>query len=141
MIRTVYVSCAKKLHFKRLLPDVQPVPGRRTLARFASDTFLVKTQLQAHMDEDTLTHIPRSTEPTPAAPPGPSSTHNQGLLVEQKRDQRNAPVTVISRPVPEQITLVQLQGSVGEALDLQLVFRVTRPWQCRCYAVFNFCSS
>ena len=85
MIRTVYVSCAKTLHFKRLLPDVQPVLGQRTLARFASDTFLVKTQLQAHMDEDTLTHIPRSTEP----------------------------VTVISRPVPEQITLVQLQGSVG----------------------------
>ena len=111
----VYVWSRDRQDFKRLLPDVQPVPGRRTLARFASDTFMVKAQLQAHMDEDTLTHIPRSTEPTPVAPPGPSPIHNQGLLVEQKRDQRNEPVTVISRPVPEQITLVQLQGICPKA--------------------------
>lgn len=110
-----YVWSRDRQDFKRLLPDVQPVLGRHILARYASDTFMVKAQLQPHKHEDTLTHIPRSTEPTPAAPPGPSPTDNQGLLVEQKRDQRNEPVTVISRPVPEQITLVQLQGICPKA--------------------------
>ncbi len=110
-----YVWSRDRQDFKRLQPNVQPVLGQRTLARFASDTVLVKAQLQPHKDEDTLTHKPRSSEPTPAPPPGPSPTDNQGVFVQQKRNERNEPVAIISRPVPDKITLVQLQGICPKA--------------------------
>lgn len=111
----VYVWSRDRQAYKRLQPDVQPVLNQRILARYACDTILVKAQLQPHKAEDTLTHIPRATGPTPAAPPGPSPTDNQGVLVEQKRNARNEPVTVITRPVPDKITLVQLQSIFPKA--------------------------
>lgn len=40
-----YVWSRDRQDFKRLQPDVQPVLRQRTLARFASDTVLVKAQL------------------------------------------------------------------------------------------------
>jgi predicted chitinase len=110
-----YVWSRDRQAYKRLQPDVQPALNQRILARYSCDTILVKAQLQPHKAEDTLTHIPRATEPTPVAPPGLSPTDNQGVLVEQKRNARNEPVTVITRPVPDKITLVQLQSIFPKA--------------------------
>lgn len=95
--------------YKRL-PDAHPAVELNTLFRYTCDSFMVKAELQYHRDEDTWSHIPRATELTPPAPHGPSPTDNQGVLVEQTRNNRNEPVTIIRRPVPANIVVEQLHG-------------------------------
>jgi predicted chitinase len=110
-----YVWSIDQGAYKRLESDVQPALQRNTLCRYVCDTVLVKAELQPHKEEDTDTSIPRASEPTPPAPHGLSPTENQGVLVEQTRNARNEPVTAISRPVPDKITLAQLQGICPKA--------------------------
>jgi predicted chitinase len=67
----------------------------------------VRVKAQPHPEN--TSNAPRPDKPRPAAPAGASPTTNQGVIPTAGKDESGASMTKVDRPVPDKITLAQLQ--------------------------------
>jgi predicted chitinase len=112
----VFVWSQKNKVYKRL-EDVQPVIGKKVLARKIIKTIKTHGTTRPHKDEDTDTSVPKRTEPTKAAPPGPSPQGKQGVETTSKKDEQNKPIDQLKRAVPDGVTKEQLKKIFPQAKE------------------------
>ncbi len=112
----VYVWSQKNKIYKRL-EDVQPELGKKVLARKIIKTIKAPGKTRPHKDEDTDKSVPRKTEPTKAAPSGPSPVGKQGIDAESKKDEQNRPIDQLRRAVSDEVTKDQLKKIFPQAKE------------------------
>jgi putative chitinase len=112
----VYVWSQKNKIYNRL-EDVQPELGKKVLARKIIKTIKAPGKTRPHKDEDTDKSVPRKTEPTKAAPSGPSPVGKQGIDAESKKDEQNRPIDQLRRAVSDEVTKDQLKKIFPQAKE------------------------
>lgn len=100
-----YVWSRKAGKFKRL-DDVVPEMGRKKLVRKVLKTFKVQARTK---ELPTSAPKPRPSHPAAAPAPAPSPTSAQGVIPKQQLNESAQPQLKVDRPVPGQITVVQLR--------------------------------
>lgn len=100
-----YVWSRKAGRFKRL-DDVVPEMGRKKLVRKVLKTFKVHAQTK---ELPKAAPKPRPSQPAAAPAPAPSPTSSQGVIPKQQTNESAQPQLKVERPVPGQITAVQLR--------------------------------
>jgi predicted chitinase len=100
-----YVWSRKAGRFKRL-DDVVPEMGRKKLVRKVLKTFKVQAQTK---ELPKAVPKPRPSQPAAAPAPAPSPTSAQGVIPKQQTNESAQPQVRVERPVPGQITAVQLR--------------------------------
>lgn len=100
-----YVWSRKAGKFKRL-DDVVPEMGRKKLVRKVLKTFKVQARTK---ELPTSAPKPRPSHPAAAPAPAPSPTSAQGVIPKQQANESAQPQLKVDRPVPGQITVVQLR--------------------------------
>lgn len=112
----VYVWSQIHKVYKRL-DDVHPKFGKKVLARKIIKTIKVNGSTRPHKDENTNKSVPRKSDPTKAAPAGPSPEGKQGVDATPKKDEQNKPIDQVKRPVPDRVTKDQLKKIFPQARD------------------------
>jgi len=100
-----YVWSRKAGTFKRL-DDVVPEMGRKKLVRKVLKTFKVQAQTK---ELPKAVPKPRPSQPAAAPAPAPSPISAQGVIPKQQTNESAQPQVKVERPVPGQITVVQLR--------------------------------
>ncbi|MFA5172490.1 MAG: hypothetical protein WC426_13085 [Sulfuriferula sp.] len=109
----IFVWSRKAKAYKKL-DDVVAEPGRKKLVRKMMRTIKVPGKTDDLPDTQPNK---RPDQPAPAPAPGPSPTDPQGITPDQTKNENDQPQARPRRPVPGEITVVQLKKIFPAAKD------------------------